>query len=172
MSEAARRLTAPGSCRGEGCSTPLAQTDRILCPVSRSIGLKVPFITVKALLKGNALRRLKGKAYRFCPEPKCDVVYFDREADSIFEKQDLVVRVGQKESNDPIPVCYCFDITVADLRRDLGAAGETVIPEMIASEVRAGHCACEVKNPQGSCCLGNVSRAVDRILSELGTAAV
>jgi hypothetical protein len=25
---------------------------------------------------------------------------------------------------------------------------------------KAGHCACELKNPQGSCCLGNVTAAV------------
>lgn len=30
----------------------------------------------------------------------------------------------------------------------------------------AGHCACEVKNPQGSCCLGNVSKALNQIRFE------
>jgi hypothetical protein len=127
---------------------------------------------VKALLTANALRRLDGKAYRFCSEPDCEVVYFDREADSIFGKTDLVVRVGQKETDDPIPVCYCFGITLADLRRDIMTAGETNLPAMITAEVRAGHCACEVKNPQGSCCLGNVSNAVKKIRSELGAEIV
>ncbi len=27
---------------------------------------------------------------------------------------------------------------------------------MIAREIKAGHCACEVKNPSGRCCLGDV----------------
>lgn len=170
MSEATPTSVASASCSGEGCSTPKADTDPALCPVSGTVGLKVGLITVKALLKGNALRRLEGKAYRFCPEPACDIVYFDREADSIFEKRDLRVRVGQKESEDPIPVCYCFDITMADLRKQLTLAGETDIPAMIAAEVKAGHCACEVRNPQGSCCLGNVSNAVKRIRSAAGVA--
>jgi len=146
---------------------PEPDTEAALCPVSRTIGLTVDLITVKALLTGNALRRLDGQTYRFCPEPECNVVYFDREADSVFEKRDLEVRVGQKEAHDPIPVCYCFDITVADLRSDITAAGETGIPAMITAEVRAGHCACELKNPQGSCCLGNVSKAVQRIQFEV-----
>lgn len=170
MSEAVPTSVDSASRSSEGCSTPKADTDTAPCPVSRTIGLKVDLITVKALLTGNALRRLEGKAYRFCPEPECDVVYFDHEADSVFEKRDLEVRVGQKESDDPIPVCYCFDITVADLRRDITATGETRIPEMITAEIRAGHCACELKNPQGSCCLGNVSRTVKRIRSALGMA--
>ncbi len=155
------------SCPDEGCSVAAADADTILCPSSRTVGLKVDLVTVKALLAGDALRHLDGKAYRFCPEPGCDIVYFDRGTNSIFGKRDLEVRVGQKESEDPIPVCYCFDITVADLRRDIATRGGTDIPAMITAEVKAGHCACEVKNPQGSCCLGNVSKAVKKVQSEI-----
>jgi len=172
VSETALTPADTDSCSSEGCLTPRADIAPVLCPVSRSIGWKVDLITVKALLKGNALHRLEGKAYRFCPEPDCDVIYFDGETDSLFEKRDLQVRVGLKESDDPVPVCYCFDITLAELRKDIATTGRTGIPEMIAAEVRAGHCACEVKNPQGSCCLGNVSKALKSIQSELGAATV
>ena len=123
-------------------------------------------VTVKALVSVAALHRLEGKAYRFCPEPSCEIVYFDRTTGSVFGKQDLSVRVGLKESEDPIPVCYCFGFTVADLRNDIAKRGETAIPASIMAEVRAGHCACEVKNPEGSCCLGNLSRAVEAINSK------
>ena len=155
-------------CSTGDCSLSETGADPVRCPVSRTVGSRVALITVKALLNGKALRALEGKAYRFCPEPGCEVVYFDRDANSIFDKRDLEVRVGRKESDDPIPVCYCFDITEADLRKSVGAAGATDIPAMIAAEVRAGHCACEVKNPQGSCCLGDVSQAVKRIRLRIG----
>ena len=153
------------SCPDESCSiaTPDAAN---LCPASQTIGSKVDLVTVKALVNGDALRRLDGAAYRFCPAPGCDVVYFDTANHSIFRKSDLTVRVGLKETQDPIPVCYCFDFTVADLRRDLAARGKTEIPAIIAAEVKAGHCACEVKNPQGSCCLGNVTAAVRSLSRE------
>ena len=172
MIVAAPVSAAATSCSSEGCSTPGSGSEAALCPVSQTIGLKVDLITVKALLTGGALRRMEGKAYRFCPELDCNVVYFDREADSVFEKCDLEVRVGQKESADPIPICYCFDVTEADLRKGISETGETDIPAMITAEVRAGHCACEVKNPQGSCCLGNVSKAVKRIQSRIGATTV
>jgi len=94
-------------------------------------------------------------------------VYFDSDADSVFRKRDLRVRVGLKETEDPIPICYCFDVVVADLRKEIQTGGTTAIPAMIAAEVRAGHCACEVRNPQGFCCLGSVSRAVGTIESEI-----
>jgi hypothetical protein len=153
-------------CHDENCSvaTPDAAN---LCPGSRTIGLKVDLVTVKALVNANALRRLDGRAYRFCPAPDCDIVYFDSAADSIFRKRDLGTRVGQKETEDPVPLCYCFGYTAADLRRDFAARGKTEIPAIITAEVKAGHCACEVKNPQGSCCLGNVTAAA-RALSPGG----
>lgn len=124
-------------------------------------------MTLKALLTGAALRRLDGRDYRFCPDPSCDLVYFDREAGSVFHKHDLSIRVGLKETEGPIPVCYCFGHTVADLRNDIASRGVTDVLASITAEVRAGHCACEVKNPEGSCCLGSVSRAITEIESEV-----
>lgn len=71
-----------------------------------------------------------------------------------------------RSSEESVLVCYCLDISMADLRRDMDARGDTSIPERIAVEIRAGRCACEVKNPEGSCCLGRVWSAVRRIRSE------
>jgi hypothetical protein len=133
------------------------------CPDSGTTGLHVGVITLKALLKGGALRRLEGQEYRFCADRDCDVVYFDRRTGSVFRKHDLTIRVGQKESEDPIPVCYCFDFTVADLRREIETEGKTRIPATISAEIEAGHCACEVRNPRGSCCLGEISKAIRAI---------
>jgi len=154
------------TCNG-GCSDPKPSNDVNICPESRTTGPRIDLITVKALLTPSALRRLEGRDYHFCPAPHCDVVYFDCGSGSRFRKADLLIRVGQKESEDPIPVCYCFDFTIADLRRDLTTRGDTSILETITEEIRAGHCACEVKNPEGSCCLGNLREAVKRIKSDM-----
>lgn len=140
-------------------------TDVGRCPVSGTPGTRTHLVTLKALLTGSALRRLDGKGYHFCPDPSCDVVYFDREADSIFGKDDLSVRVGLKETEAPIPLCYCFGFTVTDLVSDIAKRGETQIPASITAEVRARHCACEVRNPQGTCCISEVSRALREIRS-------
>ncbi len=148
------------SCVGESA---VVAADSALCPESRSVGSKVGLITLKALLTADALRRLDGTAYRFCADPVCDVVYFDRSADSIFRKRDLRIRVGQKETEDPVPLCYCFDVTEADLRREIALDGRTRVPAAVAAEVKAGHCACEVRNPQGVCCLGRLSAAAERL---------
>jgi hypothetical protein len=96
---------------------------------------------------------------RFCRTPSCEVVYFGEDGRTI-AKRDVPVRVGLKEREDPVPLCYCFGFSRADVRGELAPGGRCTIPARIAAEIRAGRCACEIKNPSGACCLGEVNRAV------------
>ena len=148
------------------CRSAPDSTDA-LCPVSGSKGRPVGRITPASLLRDPG--RLGTGPFFFCPDRDCEVVYFtgcgDRDRQEIYTKPDLAVRVGQKETEDPIPVCYCFDFTVAMLREEIDQTGATTIPDRIAAEIKAGNCSCETRNPQGSCCLGNVNAAVRSILA-------
>jgi hypothetical protein len=162
VSEAVRAAIESNSCSQEACSAAADGAIATRCPASGTVGLNVDLVTLKALLTGDALRRLDGIAYRFCPEPSCDVVYFDTKSDSLFRKTDLIVRVGLKEREHPITLCYCFGYKLADVQQDLNERGTTNIPAIINAEIKAGHCACELKNPQGTCCLGSITAAVKR----------
>ena len=79
---------------------------------------------------------------------------------TLIRKDQLRTRVGVKERDEPIPVCYCFGFTNAQIVRDVLAEGRSTIREYIETQVRAGHCRCEITNPAGRCCLGNVQRAI------------
>jgi Zinc binding domain len=98
--------------------------------------------------------------YYFCDASDCELVYFalDTEAPR-FRREDLVVRVGAKETADPIPICYCFAFTRQDIWDEIGSTRKSTVAERIKAEVEAGHCVCEVKNPSGKCCLRDVTRA-------------
>jgi hypothetical protein len=100
----------------------------------------------------------------FCPTRQCSVVYHHPEG-QLLRKSDLRLRVGLKESEDPIPLCYCFGFTEAMLAQDLKADGSSSIPRRIAAELKAGNCTCEMHNPQGVCCLANVNEALKRLKS-------
>ena len=135
-----------------------------VCPVCGKKGNSVERITLEHLLTPEAGTRLKdGGAYRFCETPTCDVVYFSSDGTSLFRKPDITVRVGLKETDDPIPVCYCFGYTERMITEEIRATGRTTIPDQIRAEVKAGNCRCEITNPKGSCCLGDVSRAVTKV---------
>lgn len=127
------------------------------CPSCGNKGEAVSTLTVKSLVRDHA--RVEAPAsYLFCRNAKCEVVYFDGKV--VFNKPDLKVRVGIKETVDPIPLCYCFDYSRADIRREIDTAAQMRILDKIKSEVQGGFCACEVKNPRGSCCLGDITRAI------------
>lgn len=135
-------------------SVPTAPTE---CPRCGGSGRTVDRITVKALLRPVALMRLTATEHRFCPTADCPVVYFG--PGEVFKRGDLTVPVFQKEPPGNRLVCYCFGVSEGDLHRELGETGRSTVSDHITALVRADRCACEVKNPQGSCCLGNLATA-------------
>ncbi len=144
------------SVNGRSASAPPVMA----CPVTGARSKQVDILTVKSLVRHVPLRMPRAQYY-FCEAPDCDVVYFaSNPQEPIFHRADLLVRVGVKETEDPIPVCYCFGFMQKDIEDEVGRTGRSTIPERIKTEVKAGNCACEVKNPSGKCCLGNVTKAV------------
>lgn len=136
---------------------PDPRSDR--CPRCGAKGSSVDAITLKALLSGEGLSRGVPAAPRFCGTPRCPVVYFDNAHPAVFEEALVTVAVHAKHLEDgSVPVCYCFGHTPETIRHELASTGRSNASKTIAAEVKAGHCACEVKNPKGTCCLGDVSR--------------
>ena len=162
-------MCTPKTTEVEDCCTakPAEPTSPILCPECSEPGRLVERITVKAMLRPEALKRLSAPEHRFCPTRDCPVVYFGIE--EVFDREDIVVPVFQKEPVGERTVCYCFAVTEADLRRELEETGHSMAAAEIGEHVRAGRCACELKNPQGSCCLGNVATAVREAMARLET---
>jgi hypothetical protein len=137
-----------------------------VCRRCGSRGQTVSKQTLKHLLKPDALSRLHDANYFFDTSTACEVVYFSNEKDSYFTKPDLRVRVGVKDTENPIPICYCFGHTVDSARAEIEATGESTVAARITREIQAGNCACEIKNPSGRCCLGEVNKAIHGLLVE------
>lgn len=138
------------------------------CPACSARARRVSPLTVRSLVKPELAARVRDEGYRFCESSTCDVVYFGvGDAAHRFLRSDLRLRVGQKETALPIPVCYCFDWTTEDIEREIRLTGDTTIPDRIRQKVRQGFCHCETMNPQGTCCLGNVHRAVQDVRAGL-----
>ena len=75
---------------------------------------------------------------------------------------------GDNGRTTPGMLCYCFAFRESDIQRQVAEQGHSDIPTRIAAEIRAGRCACAVKNPSGRCCLGDVYRALDDALAARG----
>jgi len=152
--------------------TPAAAAAVMACPVSGTRSKQVDLLTVRSLVRQLPFGARRAQYY-FCDAPGCDVVYFPSHPGApTFHQADLLVRVGAKETEDPIPVCYCFGFTREHLWNEIRQTGASSAAGRIRAEVKAGHCACEVKNPSGKCCLGNVTRTVQEALRAPHTAGM
>ena len=134
------------------------------CPACGALGKPVKRLTLGALLTPEARPRIpQQEECCFCRTATCEVVYF-RKDEVLFRKKDLAVRVGLKEPNDPTAsICYCFGWTLQRMRAEIAATGKSTAIDQIKAQVKAGNCYCEVTNPQGSCCLGNVAAALKEL---------
>jgi hypothetical protein len=90
------------------------------------------------------------------------VVYFDAAANR-YTKTDVRVPVWQKEPFGERMVCYCFGETEAGIRAEIERLGRSDAAGRVRGHIEAGRCACEVRNPLGVCCLGDVTAAVTRV---------
>ena len=129
------------------------------CPACGSEGKRVPARTVKSMLSVS-LRNVLGDDYRFCTTDTCDVAYFSANGQSLFTKSQVREKIYQKETNiEDVFVCYCFRHTRGEINKASIEAQAEILAEINAG-VQAGQCACDIRNPQGSCCLGNVHKLI------------
>jgi hypothetical protein len=144
------------------CNSPAAEPGAHPCATCTERGAPVQLQTVKALLTEVALRRVQLTHYRFCGNPVCDTVYFGDAGDR-FGTDDIRVPVWQKQASGGGLLCYCFGETESGIQSELQELGRTDVVARIREHIAAERCACDIRNPRGACCLGDVIAAVKRI---------
>ncbi|WP_028390988.1 putative iron-sulfur cluster-binding metallochaperone [Bacillus cihuensis] len=134
-----------------------------ICPLCKNKGKKVLLITLKSLLKPSALESLNAKeSHYFCSTKKCNVVYFDTN-NNMYLISDIQVAVYQKDDSSLTPICYCFDWTKERIMEYVENGINPNPVEHIRENIKENRCGCEVNNPQGSCCLGNVTKFINQL---------
>ena len=145
------------------CSKSNEKEKSNVCPSCKNKGKQMKLITLKSLLLPKALANLQpDTSYQFCSFSECDVVYFN-EKEQIFTKSDLKIPVFQKDVKENTPICYCFGWTRKIVSEESNKTEENTIVQNISIHIKANRCGCEVNNPQGSCCLGNVTGFINRM---------
>lgn len=140
------------------------------CPVSGTSSRKVQRRTVESLLKKDVQWHLEPVQYYYCPDEVCPIVYFSNQPVRHFSIGELAVRAFDKDAGSDVPVCYCFDWTRQKIKDEIEETGKSTAAMEIAKNVKAAFCACDVKNPKGRCCLGDVNRVVKQFASTKASA--
>ena len=133
-----------------------------VCPVNGRRGVPVRSKTVKALLKEVAPRRFEGGYHGFCEDPTCAIVY-DSDTGSMYTRTDIREPVWQKVPAGNRKLCYCFDENERDMQCELERSGVCMAAARVRDHIAAGRCACDIRNPEGSCCLADVQVAIERL---------
>ncbi len=103
--------------------------------------------------------------FSICPSEKCEAVYFAT-GEAVLEQKDVRVPVNWKDSGADVPLCYCFSHTRRSIADEAAATGRSSAFESITEAVKAGECACDVKNPSGTCCLGDIRRYEKKLVEK------
>ena len=148
-----------------GCCTPRSK-GKVECPTCHEKAKGVLGKTVAHLVKEQSKSKLDGfDGFYYCKTPTCKTVYF-REG-TVLTQEDMSVVVGLKEGATPATVCYCFDWTKEKIQAELEAIGKTTALEDIKAKMENPGCSCEVLNPSGGCCLGDVSKAIKALEEQM-----
>lgn len=164
MAETCCSRSAAGSQVCELPSPTVHRASRSLttCPICGEKGKPVEGQTVKALLSVT-LRDVQNTQYLFCRTQTCPVVYFSLDGGQVLRVEQVRERVYQKDPTaDDVFICYCFRHTFGEIRAASGARRLAIL-EDITVGIEADQCACDLRNPQGSCCLGNVRRVLQEL---------
>ena len=138
-------------------------SDSAKCPVCGRDGNSVDSATVKSML-AISLREVRDVPYHFCANRDCDVVYYSDDSSQTFTTAQVRERVYQKEpESDNVLICYCFQHSAVDIYKQFAQSHHVAIIADIKAGIHAGQCACDWRNPQGSCCLGNVTQLLKQL---------
>jgi len=146
------------------CCGPKKPEIEPVCRVCKNPGTPVTAITIESLVRDERKSLLPSPdGFSFCRTSDCPVVYFNNDTDEYIEKGDVKIRVGIKETEDPVPLCYCFGWTQKKIDDEIARTGKSLAVEDIINRMKTTGCTCERNNPSGGCCLKDVTNYVGKV---------
>lgn len=134
------------------------------CPECKNEGMKIQKITPRTLLKPELKSKIFDELdYKYCRNSECEIIYFSRDVNQTFNKNDIVKKATIKDHGLDVNVCYCFNHTRQSVLDEYKETGKTTVLEDVKAKMKDPGCFCETSNPQGNCCLSNIKEWVTEI---------
>ena len=139
------------------------ETPQNACGGCGETGRDVSRQTVFHHVKSEKLSSIGEEEYKFCSSQNCAVVYYAVSGQT-FMIDDTRELVTSKTMGDARPLCYCFGFTEGFARREIARTGESSVSKQVSQFIKEKLCVCEIRNPSGACCLGEVNKAVKQLI--------
>lgn len=133
-----------------------------LCPVCDEIGTLVKSITVKHMVVDDMKDQVKDNDYYICMNETCSVVYFGRESNIKFEKEEIKVPIWFKNDANPKYVCYCNKVTEKQVINAVVQNDAKNMKDVINLTGAMKNGKCEINNPLGKCCSPVIQEAINK----------
>ncbi len=121
------------------------------CPKCQSLGHPVGPQTLNAQLIAEVRRNL-GETACFCPDGRCDVVYFD-DFSGIVTRASFSKPISIKDFDAPI--CSCFGLCRDEIDEDI-AEGTVVRTKAAILKAQSNEARCTTRAPNGRSCVAEV----------------
>jgi len=130
-----------------------------VCPQCNTPGAEVKTKTIKHWLLTDLVPSLPDMPFYFCGGRDCPVIYFSEDGTFHYTREMGRYPIGIKEGSGHSTICYCFGVTEDMISGQIRKTGKSSYSTWIAKEIKEGNCACDVRNPKGSCCLAEIKKA-------------
>ncbi len=142
------------------------ETPQNVCHDCGEVGRIVTRQTVVHHVKSEKLSSVGDEEYKFCSSEKCAVVYYAASS-QVFTVDDVRESVTSKTSGNSRPLCYCFGFTEGFARREIAQTSKSSVSKQVSRFIKEKLCSCEIRNPSGVCCLGEINKTLKRLASQI-----
>ncbi len=136
-----------------------------LCPLCKKSGVKVENFTAKHLIVDSLTELVGDTDYYLCMDEECDIVYYNKNTDVKFHKQQVKVPIWFKKDANPKYACYCSKITEEQVIDAVLKDGAKSIKDIINITGAMKTAQCRKNNPLGKCCHNIIQEAIDKGIS-------
>jgi hypothetical protein len=129
--------------------------EHALCKVCAGESHKVRQVTLGNHVKEISWPLVWDEGFYFCESSDCP-------------KEDIKTRVGIKETEAPVPVCYCMNVLEETILKEIVVKRCCDSLEDIKeyTKARTGKL-CHITNPSGKCCGGHVAAVIEKGLTQV-----
>jgi hypothetical protein len=142
------------------------ETPQNACGGCDETGRDVSRQTVVHHVKSEKLFSVGDEEYKFCSSQNCAVVYYAVSGQT-FMIDDARELVTSKTTGDARPLCYCFGFTEGFARQEIARTGESSVSKQVSRFIKEKLCSCEIRNPSGVCCLGEINKILKHLAAEI-----
>jgi len=133
-----------------------------LCPICGEKGTFVKSITVKHMVLDDIKEQVETNDYYLCMNEACSIVYFNRESNINFNKEEVKAPIWFKNDANPKYVCYCNKVTEEQVIDAVVKNDAKNMKDIIALTGAMKNGKCEINNPLGKCCSPIIQEAINK----------